>query len=224
MERQKLLINKKNNKYRNPFKNITDEEFNRLPHIHKDSNEVKNKNMEHAVKCNYDSYDNEHKDKIDSDNNDFKDMKTEKNNDIPKDIWLTDGYIQTRIHKRSRRELFTPLRIASSPPARSLFTCRITTGRYDEDGSRFQVVDSWTNRSTAHRALSRPWTGKTEFILKQTGFAERDVAVQPITAGSFTADVAPVRGSQHIESSYMSLSSNLQSVQLPVSSLYMCVY
>ena len=201
---------------------------------HSDSNDQnKNKNMEHTVKYGHDRYDIKNKDSIkehtakceyDIDTIDGKDKLKENtvtnDNEKSKDIWSTDGYIQTRLHRRSRRELFTPLRVSSSPPARSLFTCRITTGRFDEDGERFQVIDSWTNRNTAHRIMSRPWTGKTEFILKREHvFAERDIAVQPITAGSFTANVAPVRGSQRLATPYLCSSRD---IQIPVSSLPLC--
>ena len=82
------------------------------------------------------------------------------------DLWISEGKVQVRVHHGARRELYIPLRVAGSPPARAIFSCRITTGAYVNTGKAFQIVDSWTNRNTAHRVLSQPWTGKTEFIFK----------------------------------------------------------
>jgi len=82
------------------------------------------------------------------------------------DTWKQVGVWMVRAHHRPRRELFTPLRVSGSPPAKALATARITQGTFN-DGEAFRIVDSWTSRSQAHRALDRPWIGSTRFVLKK---------------------------------------------------------
>jgi hypothetical protein len=69
-----------------------------------------------------------------------------------------------RIHARPRVNLFTPMRVAGSPPAKALANSRITTGMYINSKEMFQVRDSWHARATAHRALDEPWVGFTSFL------------------------------------------------------------
>ena len=71
-----------------------------------------------------------------------------------------------RVHRKHRRELFTPLRVAGSPPAKALATLRVTTGQFVISGRSFRIVDSWTARAGAHRDLGEAWTGQTTFIKK----------------------------------------------------------
>jgi len=112
-----------------------------------------------------------------------------------------------RVHCRERRELFTRLRVSGSPPARELFSCRVTTRMRTNNKEQFRIIDAWTNRECAHRVLARPWTGSTSFVLKQPAKHESEGAcaranfdeyydgMQP-TRGSVMAAVTPVRGSE----------------------------
>jgi hypothetical protein len=80
------------------------------------------------------------------------------------DDWSRKGVWMVRTHERPRLELFTPLRVAGSPPAKSLTPTRVTRGKFNDNGEAFEIIDTWTARSTAHRALSRSWTGSTLFL------------------------------------------------------------
>ena len=84
------------------------------------------------------------------------------------DSWGDDdpGGSLVRVHRKHRRELFTPLRVAGSPPAKALATLRVTTGQFVISGRSFRIVDSWTARAGAHRDLGEAWTGQTTFIKK----------------------------------------------------------
>ncbi len=83
-----------------------------------------------------------------------------------RDEWGVSRDEAVRQHKKPRRELFTPLRVQGAPPVRTLTGCRITTGRFCDNGEKFKIVDSWTTRSGAHRDLERWWTGQTVFFVK----------------------------------------------------------
>ena len=65
-----------------------------------------------------------------------------------------------------RRELFTPRRVAGSPPTKALATVRVTTGQFVISGRAFRIVDSWTARGGPHRDLGEAWTGQTTFVKK----------------------------------------------------------
>ena len=84
------------------------------------------------------------------------------------DSWADEeaGGDLVRVHRKHRRELFTPLRVAGSPPAKALATLRVTTGQFVISGRSFRIVDSWTARAGAHRDLGEAWTGQTTFIKK----------------------------------------------------------
>ena len=84
------------------------------------------------------------------------------------DPWADEetGGDLVRVHLKHRRELFTPLRVAGSPPAKALSTLRVTTGQFVISGRSFRIVDSWTARAGAHRDLGEAWTGKTTFVKK----------------------------------------------------------
>ena len=82
------------------------------------------------------------------------------------DDWNRQGAYVVRAHERPRLELFTPLRVAGSPQAKSLTPTRITKGTYIDNGEKFRIIDTWTARNTAHRAMNRQWIGSTAFILK----------------------------------------------------------
>ena len=83
------------------------------------------------------------------------------------DHWEAMEDITTRVHRRPRRELFTPLRVKGSPPARTLTALRVTRGKFVSNGEDFEVVDHWTARATAHMNLGRLWTGSTTFVNKK---------------------------------------------------------
>ena len=80
------------------------------------------------------------------------------------DHWIHGEEEVVRRHNRPRRELFTPLRVSGAPTVKALTSSRITVGVYCDTGERFRVADNWTSRGTAHRALSRRWTGATRFL------------------------------------------------------------
>ena len=89
-------------------------------------------------------------------------------NDYTEDEWndTEDPEKATRVHRKWRYELFTPIRVKGAPPGRALTPVRITVGQY-EDGEHFRRVDSWTTRSAAHLRLARRWTGSTTFLLRR---------------------------------------------------------
>ena len=84
------------------------------------------------------------------------------------DYWADEdaGGEVARVHRKHRRELFTPRRVAGSPPTNALATLRVTTGRFVVSGRSFRIVDSWTARTGAHRDLGEAWTGRTTFVKK----------------------------------------------------------
>ena len=89
-------------------------------------------------------------------------------NEVNADDWEErDGEV-TRTHRRPRLELFTPLRVEGSPPARELTPTRTTVGVFVDSGEAFRRVDTWTSRSSAHLALSRRWTGTTTFTRRRS--------------------------------------------------------
>ncbi len=84
----------------------------------------------------------------------------------PEDEWIENTEQVERRHKRPRTSLFTPLRVRGAPTVAALTATRITTGTYIDTGESFRVADNWTCRGTAHRNLTRPWTGTTTFTLR----------------------------------------------------------
>ena len=83
-----------------------------------------------------------------------------------KDLWAsrgTDG-VWHRQHKRVRRSLFTPLRVAQGPDSGvHLVRLRTTKGMNLVDYRPFTIVDDWTQPSNSHRILRFPWIGSTTF-------------------------------------------------------------
>ena len=86
-------------------------------------------------------------------------------NDDHHDQWQVGDREAVRRHEKSRKELFTPLGVAGAPPANGLTPVRITNGVFS-DGEAFEIIDTWTARPTAHRALDKYWTGTTRFLLR----------------------------------------------------------
>ena len=84
------------------------------------------------------------------------------------DDWQIHNGNATRTHKSPRLELFTPLRVSGSPPAKALTPLRITEGVFVESGVRFKRVDTWTSRSAAHLSLGKRWIGRTIFVLRSS--------------------------------------------------------
>ena len=72
-----------------------------------------------------------------------------------------------RVHRRPRRELFTPMKVPGAPAAASINPVRVTRGRYLDSGEEFCKVDNWTRRDgKAHEDQGRRWTGTTAFLQK----------------------------------------------------------
>ena len=84
----------------------------------------------------------------------------------PADEWEKAEQTWSRVHLRPRAGLFTPLRVEGSPPARSLFSVRVTQGCFCDSGEQFTRVDAWPDRRTAHMPMRALWTGTTTFVLK----------------------------------------------------------
>ena len=78
----------------------------------------------------------------------------------------SEGDEVVRVHDRPRRSLFTPMRVEGSPPAKVLAGTRRTEGKFLDNGESFTIVDEWRGRREPHRDLSRPWVGKTVFMLR----------------------------------------------------------
>jgi len=80
------------------------------------------------------------------------------------DEWIEDEHVCMRVHAKPRRNLFTPLRVAGAPPAKTLCNARITKGTFIDTGEIFPITDSWTARAVMHRPMPRLWVGTTQFI------------------------------------------------------------
>ena len=95
-----------------------------------------------------------------------------------KDGWAEEAAEgeMVRIHRRPRRELFTPLRVSGAPPAKALATLRVTCGRFAVSGCAFRIVDRWTARAGAHRDLGQAWTGTTTFVKMSEVRSSKQVA------------------------------------------------
>ena len=89
-------------------------------------------------------------------------------NEDAKDDWHFEDSYCVRQHDEPRFRLFTPLGVAASPAARSIFSVRVTRGAYCDDGQEFELVDSWRNRTSAHMSLGRPWQGHTMFYTQHS--------------------------------------------------------
>ena len=70
----------------------------------------------------------------------------------------------TRIHRTSRRSLFTPFKVSGGPGKQAgLKKIRITRGKFFNTGRVFKIIDDWTIQSHAHRMLEGSWIGTTDF-------------------------------------------------------------
>ena len=87
------------------------------------------------------------------------------------DIWnaQTGNVSVTRCHRKPRFELFTPLRVAAAPPARTLTAMRVTEGVFCKTGIPFRRCDNWSSRAGAHAHMGKLWTGTTTFFFKSDG-------------------------------------------------------
>ena len=92
--------------------------------------------------------------------------RLESKKEFVEDRWQKSEDACVRLHSRPRRDLFTPLRVCASPPAKSLFSVRVTAGAYCDTCERFQIIDAWTDIRSAHAPLRTFWTGTTTFIRK----------------------------------------------------------
>ena len=85
---------------------------------------------------------------------------------VDKDSWLSRGIggEWSRLHNRSRRSFFTPMRLAQRPAENThLMRLRRTKGIGLLTMKRFCITDDWTQTSNAHRLLDEPWIGTTTF-------------------------------------------------------------
>ena len=72
-----------------------------------------------------------------------------------------------RVHRRPRKELFTPMRVPGAPAAASIAQVRVTRGKYLDNEKKFYKVDNWTRRDgKAHEDQGRRWVGTTSFLQK----------------------------------------------------------
>ena len=72
----------------------------------------------------------------------------------------------TRCHHKPRFELFTPLRVAAAPPAKTLTAMRVTEGVFCKSGVPFRRCDNWSSRAGAHAHMGKLWTGTTTFFFR----------------------------------------------------------
>ena len=80
------------------------------------------------------------------------------------DKWRNTKEVWHRNHNKSRRTLFTPMRVAGGPGNAMLVgETRVTIGQL-ENGERFKIVDDWKDEANAHRDLGSNWTGITMFV------------------------------------------------------------
>ena len=87
-----------------------------------------------------------------------------------KDDWSFEDNKCVRLHAEPRMHLFTPVGVSCSPPAKSIFSVRITEGAFCDDGREFTLVDSWRNRADSHASLGRPWVGRTQFYYRHPDY------------------------------------------------------
>ena len=65
------------------------------------------------------------------------------------------------VHRTPRVAMFTPFRVRRGPGRKTRLQSVRQTIRVDEKGHQFDVVDDWTDKAHAHRALPARWTGIT---------------------------------------------------------------
>ena len=70
-----------------------------------------------------------------------------------------------RVHRKPRRDFFTPMKVQGAPAATSIAQIRMTKGKFLDNGEMFSAIDNWTRRDgKAHDDMGRQWTGTTTFI------------------------------------------------------------
>jgi len=105
------------------------------------------------------------------------------------DDWLRIGGYLMMIHSKARCDLFTPFRVACSPPGRELLSFRLTRGHFS-DGEGFERIDNFRNRNEAHLESGLSWTGVTLFLLRNVlepcsgTLCDRDVKDTSAVGGS----------------------------------------
>ena len=100
-----------------------------------------------------------------------------------KDVWSCSGAsgVWRREHRKPRRSLFTPLRVARGPSADTHFVrIRETNGINTLSMQAFRIVDDWTQSSNAHKVLDFPWIGRTTFRVVQDSYFELNVEDQDV--------------------------------------------
>ena len=99
------------------------------------------------------------------------------------DVWSCSGSngVWRREHRKPRRSLFTPLRVARGPGADTHFVrIRETNGINTLSMKAFRVVDDWTQSSNAHKVLDFPWIGRTTFRVVQDSYFEMCAGSQDV--------------------------------------------
>ena len=122
------------------------------------------------------------------------------------DSWIHNGELQVRVHRRERRDLFTPLRVSGAGPAKALFSVRITEGAFRDSGQQFRIVDAWTSRASAHKTLAELWTGTTTFVRRSAYEHSSRTCAHEAPASESAA--VPVGGSELCSPSYSLSRSN----------------
>ena len=83
----------------------------------------------------------------------------------------------TRIHRKARSTLFTPMKVPGAPRAGEITPTRITTGEFIDSGEKFCYIDCWTRRDKlAHMDIKRRWKGSTTFIKRSSEWPAERVA------------------------------------------------
>ena len=72
-----------------------------------------------------------------------------------------------RKHRTPRSALFTPMGVPHGPGRKTRLKARRETIGVDEAGNPFHIIDSWQNRSVAHRLMPSRWTGVTVFSVAE---------------------------------------------------------
>ena len=91
-----------------------------------------------------------------------------------RDEWREEPGKLTRIHKRSRCALFTPLDVVGpkgGAGANDTNKKRTTKGTF-ENGTEFEILDHWTAPACARRCLPMKWTGTTTFTTEPNARAQ----------------------------------------------------
>ena len=69
-----------------------------------------------------------------------------------------------RLHRKARRAMFTPMKVAKGPVnALAVGDLRVTVGEFVGGGS-FCKVEEWKTMREPHEQMPKPWRGATYFV------------------------------------------------------------